>query len=72
MTSNKRQPGIAITCVVSACLLAAIGSGAGVPAIAASEGNIAAASGGPTIGADNDWAQPAGDLTFPRFSGHGA
>ena len=68
MTSNKGQPGIAITCVVSAILLAAIGSGAGVPAIAASDGNIAAASGGPTIGADKDWAQPAGDYANTRYS----
>jgi PEP-utilising enzyme, PEP-binding domain len=36
--------------------------------VAASEGNIAAASGGPTIGADKDWAQPAGDYANTRYS----
>ena len=64
MTSNARQPGIVIACVELARLLVAIGT----LGIAASEGNIAAASGGPTMGADKDWAQPAGDYANTRYS----
>ena len=68
MTSRERQAGIAIACVVSACLLVAIGLGAVALAIAASEGNIAVANSGRTIGADKDWAQPAGDYANTRYS----
>ena len=68
MTSKERQAGIAIACVVSACLLVAIGLGAVALAIAASEGNIAVANSGRTIGADKDWAQPAGDYANTRYS----
>jgi glucose dehydrogenase len=48
--------------------LVAIGSGAGALAIAASEGNIAAGNKGRTLGADKDWAQPAGDYANTRYS----
>ena len=68
MTSRERQAGIPIACVVSACLLVAIGLGAVALAIAASEGNIAVANSGRTIGADKDWAQPAGDYANTRYS----
>ena len=68
MTSRERQAGIAIACVVSACMLVAIGLGAVALAIAASEGNISVANSGRTIGADKDWAQPAGDYANTRYS----
>ena len=68
MTSRERQAGIAIACVVSACLLVTIGSGAVAPAIAASDGKIAVANRGWTIGADKDWAQPTGDYANTRYS----
>jgi lanthanide-dependent methanol dehydrogenase len=68
MTSKERQAGIAIACIVSACLLVAIGLGSVALAIAASEGNIAVANSGRTIGANKDWAQPAGDYANTRYS----
>jgi len=68
MISKERRRGIAIACVVSARLLVAVGSGVGVPAIAASERTVVAANSGASIGADKDWAQPAGDYANTRYS----
>jgi glucose dehydrogenase len=52
MTPNEKRPRAAIACAVAACLLIALAFGAG----------------GLTIGADKDWAQPAGDYANTRYS----
>ena len=68
MTPNEKRPRAAIACAVAACLLIVLASGAGGLTIDASDGNIAAANSGWTIGADKDWAQPAGDYANTRYS----
>ena len=68
MTPNEKRPWAAIACAVAACLLIVLASGAGGLTIDASDGNIAAANSGWTIGADKDWAQPAGDYANTRYS----
>ena len=68
MTPNEKRTRAAIACAVASCLLIALASGSGGLTIDASDGNIAAANNGWTIGADKDWAQPAGDYANTRYS----